>query len=197
MGNQNWTLTVSYVNGVATISDGSGGQGDETIFQGETDTITFQPGSGVRGITGFSVTNPVPLPSGVSITSIVSGSNCVVTDTDTLADTASRVDASYCVNFVDSTGTPRTTDPKLINMPTVRPLSTTTLAMVARAMVSPAKPAARTAATKSVRPQPKPSRATLPAAKPPTKPPTKPMAKKPAPKPVAGRPAGRPAGRSR
>lgn len=121
MADKSWTLTVSYVNGVATITDPNGGSGDETIFRNESDEITFQPGTGVRAVTALVVNRPVPLPDGVTLTQILDSGDCVVTDTDSLTAAAQEVDVAYCIHFTDSNGVARSTDPQLINMPTLRP----------------------------------------------------------------------------
>jgi hypothetical protein len=175
MGNRSWTLTVAYdaATGKATITDPNGGTGDETIFRGETDTVTFQAGDGVRAVTALVVTSPSPLPTGVSVTQTTSGSSCVVTDSDTLVDTAAEVDVVYCINFTDSTGIARSTDPKLINMPTAR---IELMPMASMARMGSARPAAiKPAAIKSVSIKPAPARSA------PAKPAAKPAAAKAAP----------------
>lgn len=121
MPDKSWTLTVSYVNRVATITDPNGGNGDETIFVNEVDQVTFQPGTGVQAVTAFVVNSPIPLPTGVTITQSTQGNTCIVLDADTLATTAQEVDLDYCIQFTDSNGIRRSTDPQLINKPTVRP----------------------------------------------------------------------------
>ena len=121
MPDKSWTLTVSYVNRVASITDPNGGNGTETIFVNETDQVTFQPGTGVQAVTAFVVNSPIPLPTGVTVTQSLQGTSCVVLDADTLASTAAEVDVDYCIQFTDSNGIRRSTDPQLINKPTVRP----------------------------------------------------------------------------
>ena len=63
-------LTVSYQNGRVTVTGGDNGSGDVTIRGGETDEITFVPGTGVSRVSEFKVErstlnpNPVgPSPS--------------------------------------------------------------------------------------------------------------------------------------
>jgi hypothetical protein len=121
MPNRTWTMTVNYRNGVVTLTDSDGSPIDKTIYRTETDTITFQPGPGVRSVTALSITSPCPLPAGVSVTWTQSGNDLVVTDVDSLASDALEVDVVYCVQFIDSNGNSVTSDPKLINMPTLRP----------------------------------------------------------------------------
>jgi hypothetical protein len=141
MADKYWTLTVSYVNGVASITDGNGGTGDETIFANEEDQATFQPGTGVKAVTAFRITSPIPLPRGVTVTQTLDGNDCVVLDANRLESTANQVDVKYCIHFTDSNGVDRTTDPQLINKPTTRP--PTMLAPKAkRAAGSSAAPAA-------------------------------------------------------
>lgn len=150
MPDKSWTLTVSYVNGVASITDPNGGTGDETIFRGESDQVTFQPGTGVRAVTAFVINSPVPLPTGVTITQQTSGSSLVILDTNSLVATADEVDVSYCISFTDSSGVARSTDPQLVNKPTVRPDA---LAARRRALKMlkpmPRKPAAKPAAARA------------------------------------------------
>jgi hypothetical protein len=120
MTNPNWSFTVSYVNNVISIKDPNGNSADETVFRGETGTLTFQPGSGVRAVTGINITSPATLPEGVSVTWTQRGTNLVVTDIDSLAATDSEVDVSYCVEFTDSNGNAVTSDPMLVNKPSLR-----------------------------------------------------------------------------
>lgn len=158
MADRSWTLTVSYVNGVATITDPEGGSGDETIFRNESDEITFQPGTGVRAVTALVINRPVPLPEGVTVAQILDGPDCVVTDSDSLAATAQEVDVAYCIHFTDSNGVARSTDPQLINRPTLRPPSEMTpMARPARSQpgntrVKPSAPAAPPATAKPGKP---------------------------------------------
>lgn len=121
MTNQAWTFTVTYVNDVISITDANGNSADETVYRGETDTITFLPGSGVRAVTGINITAPQQLPAGVSITPTPRGNNLVVTDVNSLSETDQEVDVSYCVLFTDSNGNAVTSDPMLINKPSLRP----------------------------------------------------------------------------
>lgn len=150
MPDRSWTLTVSYVNGVASITDPNGGTGDETIFRGESDQVTFQPGTGVRAVTAFVINSPVPLPVGVTITQQTSESTLVVLDTNSLAETAAEVDVSYCISFTDSSGISRSTDPQLVNKPTIRP-NALLVRRRANSMLKPLprKPAAKATAKRS------------------------------------------------
>jgi hypothetical protein len=121
MTNQAWTFTVNYVNNVISITDANGNSADVTIYRGETDTITFQPGTNVSAVTGINITAPNPMPTGVSVTPATRGDNLVVTDVDSLSSTAAEVQVSYCVLFNDARGNPVSSDPKLINKPSQRP----------------------------------------------------------------------------
>lgn len=121
MTDQSWTLTVNYVNGVISVTGANGESADKTVYRGETDTITFQPGRGVSAVTGINITAPMPMPTGVSISSRRNGNNLVVTDVDTLSSTAAEVDVSYCVLFNDAGGNSVSSDPMLINKPSQRP----------------------------------------------------------------------------
>lgn len=121
MTDQAWTMTVNYRNGVVTLTDENGLPIDKTIYRTETDTITFEPGFGVRSVTALSISSPSPLPSGVSVSWDQVGNELVVTDIDSLASDALEVDVVYCVQFIDSNGNSVTSDPKLINLPTLRP----------------------------------------------------------------------------
>lgn len=116
-----WTLTLNYVDGVASLTDPDGEPVDKTIYRGESDTLTIVPGTGVRSVLSISVTSPDPLPAGVSLSQQVADNELIVTDVDSLANDADEVDVVYCVNFIDSDGHSVRSDPKLINMPTVRP----------------------------------------------------------------------------
>ena len=126
MTNQHWTLTVSYnlQNGTVTVTDDNGDSADETIYTGETDTLTFKPGSGVSKVTGLRIGSPSPLPQGVSVTwaaDPANANNLIVTDIDSLISTDQDVQVSYCVLFNDSRGNAVSSDPKLINKSSVRP----------------------------------------------------------------------------
>jgi hypothetical protein len=121
MTNQAWTFTVNYANNVISITDADGNPADETVYRGETDTITFNPGTNVSAVTGINITAPKPMPTGVSVTAAPRGTSLVVTDVDSLSSTAAEVQVSYCVQFNDGRGNPVTSDPKLINKPSQRP----------------------------------------------------------------------------
>lgn len=116
--NRSWTLTVAYEDGVATISDGNGGDGTETVFRGESDQVTYQPGTGVGSVNSFAATSSYPTDK-ITITQRTSGNNLIVTDTNNLLAADPAASISYCITFTDSNGTRRTTDPQLINRPTV------------------------------------------------------------------------------
>jgi hypothetical protein len=115
-----WTLTVNYRNGVVSLTGENGEPVDKTIYRSESDTVTFLAGTGVSAVTGIRIAAPQP-PSTVSVTWQTSGTSLVVTDMDNLASDAVEVDVEYCVLFNDSNGNPVTSDPKLINMPILRP----------------------------------------------------------------------------
>jgi hypothetical protein len=119
----NWNIMVSYAYTSESIllTDMDGQNLDKTIYRGETDTITFHPSSGVRSIDSISITSPNPLPAGVSVTQATQGRTLVVTDMDNLASDASAVDVVYCLHFTDGYGNKVDSDPKLINMPILRP----------------------------------------------------------------------------
>ena len=123
MTDQAWNLTVSYDprTGETTVTGPDGTSADETIFEGETDTVTLQPGDGVSAVTGITIRCPVPMPSGVAVSAQPRGNALVITDTDTLASDAAEVDVEYCILFKDASGKDQSTDPKLINKPTPRP----------------------------------------------------------------------------
>jgi hypothetical protein len=121
MADRAWTLTLTYINGSVSLTGPAGEPVDKTIYRGETDTLTIQPGTGVRSVLSITITSPSPLPSGVSLSQEVKNNNLIVTDIDTLASDADEVDVVYCVNFIDSSGRTLSSDPKLINMPSVRP----------------------------------------------------------------------------
>jgi hypothetical protein len=121
MTDRSWTLTVNYINGVVSITGENGEPVDKTIYRTETDTITFQAGTGVRSVASLTITSPCPLPAGITVTQLNRGTSLVVTDFDNLASDAAEVDVVYCVNIVDSNGNPVASDPKLINMPILRP----------------------------------------------------------------------------
>lgn len=121
MTDQSWTLTVNYVDGAISLTGANGASADKTVYRGETDTITFQPGRGVSAVTGINVTAPMPMPTGVSISTRRNGNDLIVTDVDSLKSTDAQVDVSYCVLFNDASGNPVTSDPKLINKPSLRP----------------------------------------------------------------------------
>ena len=103
------------------LSDLDGLSLDKTTYRGETNTITFSPSSGVRSVDSLTITSPNPLPAGVSITQAKSNRNLVVTDMDSLASDSNAVEVVYCLHVTDSYGNPADSDPKLINMPTLRP----------------------------------------------------------------------------
>jgi len=119
----NWDILVSYAFNAESIllTDMQGQSVDKTIYRGETDTITFKPSAGVRTIDSLTITSPNPLPAGVSVSQVTSGRNLVVTDMDSLASDANAVEVVYCLHFTDANGNKVDSDPKLINMPTLRP----------------------------------------------------------------------------
>jgi len=121
MTDRSWTLTVNYSDGVVSLTAPNGEPVDKTIYRTESDTITFQPGTGVRSVASLTITSPCPLPAGVSVTQVTRGTNLIVTDIDNLASDASEVDVIYCINIIDSNGNSIASDPKLINMPILRP----------------------------------------------------------------------------
>jgi len=123
MGNQDWNLTVAYdsASETTTITGPNGTSADETVYRGETDTITFTPGSGVRSVTGITISDPRSLPPTVSISQVVRNNTLVVTDVNSLNSTDADVTVTYCVNFVDSQGNAILSDPKVINKSAVRP----------------------------------------------------------------------------
>jgi len=123
MSQVNWNILVSYAFSSDSIllTDMDGQSVDKTIYRGETDTITFKPSSGVHHIDSISITSPNPLPAGVSVSQVKSGRDLIVTDIDSLASDASAVDVVYCLHFIDSDGNRVASDPKLINMPILRP----------------------------------------------------------------------------
>ena len=121
MTDRSWTLTVNYSDGVVSLTAPNGEPVDKTIYRTESDTITFQPGTGVRSVASLTITSPCPLPAGVSVTQVTRGTNLIVTDIDNLASDASEVDVIYCFNIIDSNGNSIASDPKLINMPILRP----------------------------------------------------------------------------
>jgi hypothetical protein len=123
MSQFNWRIMVSYAFSSDSIllTDMDGGSLDKTIYRGETDTITFTPSAGVHSIDSLTITSPNPLPAGVSITQVKRGRDLIVTDMDSLASDSSAVDVVYCLHFFDSDGKLVDSDPKLINLPTLRP----------------------------------------------------------------------------
>jgi hypothetical protein len=123
MRDTNWNIMVSYAFSSESImlTDMDGQSVDKTTYRGETNTITFKPSSGVRTVDSLTITSPNPLPAGVSISQVTSNRNLIVTDIDDLASDANEVHVVYCLHFTDSNGNKVDSDPKLINMPTLRP----------------------------------------------------------------------------
>jgi hypothetical protein len=121
MRDTNWNIMVWKSGSDVGLTDLDGGSLDKTTYRGETNTITFSPSSGVRHIDSLTITSPNPLPAGVSISQVTSGRNLIVTDIDSLASDTNAVEVVYCLHLTDSDGNKVDSDPKLINMPTLRP----------------------------------------------------------------------------
>ncbi len=123
MRDTNWNIMVSKTLDLSAImlTDMDGGSLDKTTYRGESNTITFKPSSGVLSVDSLRITSPNPLPAGVSISQVKRGRDLVVTDMDDLASDSNAVEVVYCLHVTDSYGNPMESDPKLINMPTLRP----------------------------------------------------------------------------
>jgi len=121
MRDTSWRIMVWIEGTTVGLTDQDGQSLDKTTYRGETNTITFSPSSGVRSVDSLTITSPNPLPASVSISQVKSNRNLIVTDIDDLASDSNAVEVVYCLHVTDSYGNPKDSDPKLINMPILRP----------------------------------------------------------------------------
>ena len=116
--NRTFNLTVFYIDGIARIAGANGGDGSETIWRNELDLVIYKPGTGVRSVDSFRATTNYDTRK-ITIGQIAVGTELHVTDANALLATDPAVEISYCISFTDSSGMARSTDPQLINRPTV------------------------------------------------------------------------------